>query len=276
MYIPTQQDVEVYSENGFWISPKLINDDRIARLREAMERLFRGEFDGYGSLFNGQLSLPEDPLALRRVVNSWWVNDEIREMVLDPGLGRIAAELMKVEGVRLWADQMIIKPGSGNNDATKSGNVGWHQDASYWNISSNQQNMITAWIALQDTDLPNGGMRTLKGSHKWGLIKESDKFFDTDLDGQREYFENEVGGEWIDEPCVLKAGQVSFHHSLCFHGSGKNLTNEPRLSVVGHYMPEGTKFTSPEKFQTLLPLLGPNPRPGQPLADPSFPKVYPR
>ncbi len=274
MYIPNQQDIEEFWENGYWISPKLINNDRISRLREAMERLFAGDFDGYGSLFDGPLTLPDDPLSLRRVVDSWWVNNEIRDMVIDPGLGRIAAELLKVDGVRLWADQAIIKPGSEDHEETTSGNVGWHQDASYWHISSTQKNMITAWIALQDTDLSNGGMRTLKGSQKWGLIEESDKFFDTNLDGQKEFFENRIGGEWIDEPCILKAGQASFHHSLCFHGSGKNLSSKPRFSVIGHYMPNGTKFTPSDKFQIFLPLLGPDPRPGQLLAEPSFPRVY--
>jgi ectoine hydroxylase-related dioxygenase (phytanoyl-CoA dioxygenase family) len=274
-YKPTTTDIASYWEKGYWISPKLIDDTGIARLRQALERLFAGERDGHGSYFEGKLNLPDDPLALRRVVNAWWVNDAIRDMVLDPGLGHICAALMKVDGVRLWSDQVIIKPGAGKEKTTQAGNVGWHQDFAYWRIPSTT-NMITAWIALQDTDLTNGGMRTLVGSHRWGEIKDSDTFFDKDLDALREKFSSQVNAPWLDEPCVLKAGQASFHHALCFHGSGENHTGQARLSVVGHYMPDGTTFQPCGKVTTQLRLLGPRPQPGQPLAGDYFPKVDPR
>ena len=89
-YKPTQADVEEYWEKGYWISPKLISDAHIQRMRDAMERVFSGERDGYGSYFDmNQVALPSDPAALRRVVNGWWVNDEIRDLVCDPGLGAI-------------------------------------------------------------------------------------------------------------------------------------------------------------------------------------------
>ena len=269
---PAEEEIASFWARGYWISPKLIDDGRIARLRQALERLFRGERDGHGSYFEGKLTVPDDPVALRRVVNAWWVNDEIRDMVLDPGLGSLCARLLKVDGVRLWSDQVIIKPGGGPNAHSKAGNVGWHQDFAYWRIPSTT-NMVTAWIALQDTDLTNGGMRTLVGSHRWGEIKDSDTFFERDLDALRGKYSDQVDAPWIDEPCVMKAGQVSFHHALCFHGSGENQTDQPRLSVVGHYLPEGTTFQPVGKITTQLRMLGPRPEPGQPLAGDYFPKV---
>ena len=275
MYLVTKNDVESYWEKGYWISPKLLDDDQIARLRAAIQRLFDGDFDGNGSLFNGPLTAPSDPLALRRVINGWWVNNEIRATVLNPELGRIAADLMRVPSVRLWADQVLEKPGTAGASATNVANIGWHQDANYWHINSQRENMVTAWIALQDTDLGNGGMRTLEGSHKWGLIEDSDKFYDPDLDSQRSYFEGRVEGKWTDEPCLLKAGQASFHQSLCFHGSEVNKSDSPRMSIVGHYMPDGAVFRPSGKYQVFLPLLGPWPQAGQPFAGNAFPLVYP-
>jgi ectoine hydroxylase-related dioxygenase (phytanoyl-CoA dioxygenase family) len=277
MYQVTPKDIAQYWERGYWISPKLIDDDRIARLRRAMDRLFAGAVDGHGWYFEGKLDLPQNPRALQRVINAWWVNDEIRDMILDPGLGKIAADLMKVPRARFWSDQAIIKPGDApgsNPGSEKAANIGWHQDKSYWHITSTD-NMVTAWIALQDTDLSNGGMRTLVGSHRWGLIADSDKFYDPNLDGQREAFMSKIKGEWIDEPCILKAGQASFHHALTFHGSGPNLSKEPRLSVVGHYMPDGTTFVPTHRFQMVLRLLGPRPEPGMKIENKAFPLVYP-
>ncbi len=275
-YKPTNADIASYWEKGYWISPKLIDDQTIARLRTALDRAFRNEFDGHGTLFDGQLlKSPDDPLAMRRVINAWWINDDIRQTVCDSGLGRIAAQLMKVDRVRLWSDQVILKPGTGKVGATKVGNIGWHQDAAYWHINSAKENMVTAWIALQDTDLINGGMRTLDGSHRWGYIPESDKFFDPNLDNQRAYFEKQGFGPWLDEPCLLPAGHASFHHSLCFHGSEQNKTNAPRLSVVGHYMPDGAAFDASGRYMKFLHLLGPRPQPGAKFAEPNWPVVYP-
>lgn len=270
----TPADVAAYWERGYWISSKLIDDDRIARLRSAMDRLFEGKIDGAGWYSHDKPDVPADPLALRRVINSWWVNDELRDMVLDPGIGRMAAALMKVPRVRLWGDQALLKPGAGHSGDTTAGNIGWHQDKGYWHTTSTD-NMVTAWIALQDTDLSNGGMRTLVGSHKWGLVEGSDKFYDKDLRRIRDQLVSKVDS-WLDEPCVLKAGHASFHHSLCFHASETNTTDQPRMSVVGHYMPDGTTFTPTYRYQIFLRMLGPRPTPGMLLGDPVFPLVWPK
>ena len=74
---------------------------------------------------------------------------------------------------------------------------------------------------------------------------------------------------------MLKAGQASFHHSLCFHGSETNRTTEPRMSVVGHYMPDGTTYRPAKRFQTFMALLGPRPNSQTKYGGKFFPRVYP-
>lgn len=67
-------------------------------------------------------------------------------------------------------------------------------------------------------------MRTLACSHKQGVIEDSNTFTEKNLDSLRDRFEMQFKMPWIDEPCILKADHASFHHALCFHGSGNNLT----------------------------------------------------
>jgi ectoine hydroxylase-related dioxygenase (phytanoyl-CoA dioxygenase family) len=203
--------------------------------------------------------------------NGWWINEAIREIVLSPKIGRIGARLMGTDEVRLWHDQVLYKPGSGSREE-KSGNVGWHQDYGHWQCASTQ-NMCTAWIALQDTDLGNGGMRTIVGSHKWGLSEDSYTFGEKDLEGLRKRFERE-GQPWIDEPCVLKAGQASFHHSLTFHGSGPNLSDQPRLSIVVHMMPADCAYRNHRQYHPNAALLGPGAREGDLYAGKFFPTIW--
>lgn len=268
----TQEDKATFDRDGYWISPKLITDEQIERLRNAHDRIWAGDFDGDGYSMHPVNPNP-DAKRIRKLDNGWWINDDVRATVTDPYIGELAADLLEVDSIRLWHDQMIYKPGLGG-EVSAVGNVGWHQDFGYWQCSDNM-NMVTVWIALQDTDLTNGGMMTILGSHKWGLIPDSNTFFDQNLDILREKY-SANGHEWIEEPCILKAGQASFHHALTFHGSGPNLTSLPRLSTVAHLMPGGTGYRSKVMLHDNVKFLGPRPQNGQKFDNDYFPLVYSR
>lgn len=267
-YEVTPEDKERFDRDGYWISPKLIDDQTIEKLRHAHERIWNHDFDGDGYPFR-PIDRNPDPLAIRKVENGWWINDEVKSIVTDENLGRMAAQLLDEQEIRLWHDQVIRKPGAGDTQ-TKRGNVGWHQDYGYWRCC-NTTNMITVWIALQDTYVDNGCMMTILGSHKWGEIKGSDTFFEQDMSKLKARF---ASGDWIEEPCLLKAGQASFHHALTFHGSGPNRTHEDRLSIVAHLMPGHTAYRKGVMFHDNVPYLGPRPYDGQPFNNAYFPLLY--
>ncbi len=268
----TPEDIAEYRQRGYWISPKLFSDQAILRLRAAHERLWRGDHDGGATPPQyGVTKVNLEGAALRQQCNGFWLNDEIRQVVAGPVLGAIGAQLMGVRSVRLWHDQVIYKPSVDPSVANPAGSVGWHQDYGYWH-ASDTQNMCTAWLALQDTDLSNGGMRTIVGSHKWGLIPESDTFYEPDLEKLRARYS--AYGEWIDEPCILRAGQASFHHALSLHGSGPNFSGSPRLSVVSHMMPGDTCYSSAAQWHPNVVFLGPSPKKGQPFAGSYWPEMF--
>jgi ectoine hydroxylase-related dioxygenase (phytanoyl-CoA dioxygenase family) len=263
-----------YWERGYWISPKLFDDDQIARLRAAHAELWAARYDHEIPSQYGLTAVEPGSTKVRIQFNAFWLNDEIRRAVTSPILGQMGAQLMGADGVRLWHDQAIYKPGTGGQAVTNAGNIGWHQDFGYWQ-SSSFPDMCTAWVALQDTDLTNGGMRTIVGSHKWGLIKGSDGFSQTDLEQQAQRFAQLGGTAWLDEPCLLKAGQASFHHCLTFHGSGPNLSQQPRLSVVAHMMPADTVYRAGRQWHPNLVFFGPNAYDGQPFAGDYWPVMWP-
>jgi hypothetical protein len=281
----SESDVQVYQEKGYWVSPVLLDTSEIEKLRKAFNRIFLEDFDRelypFDRVYNWDLQSPQ----LRKLNNGWWLNDDVRSVVLSPKLGCVAARLMQTDEVRVWHDQVVIKPGVGSEGRNYlEGNIGWHQDYAHWQVSSSQE-MCTLWIALQDTDLSNGGMRTVIGSHKWGLAPDADSFHDKDLEMLKRQYS--AKREWIEEPCILEAGQGSVHHCLCFHGSGPNTTDEPRMALIIHYMPKGTYYRGRIKppgevlpgrkgnRHANVPLLGPNARPGTPFDGECFPRVWP-
>ncbi len=67
--------------------------------------------------------------AFLQVTNIWEESERVAEFVMSRRLGRIAAELMRVDGVRLYHDQALFKePGGGFTP--------WHADQFYWPLGN--------------------------------------------------------------------------------------------------------------------------------------------
>lgn len=233
-------DVERFRELGYWSSSEPIFDAyEVGEMRAAVEAVYRGERDDGRDYAHRPPYNLDDPLAVKTLNFASWVNRDLRRFVTAPKLVRIATQLLGVERIRLWQDQAIWKPGSPDAAAGFDGNVGLHQDFAYWQDSSTT-NMVSANIALQDTDATNGALRVIAGSHRSGLLYWPEGFFDTELDSRRtQLAELDAGEEVVIE---LPAGHVSFHHSLMVHWSGPNTTSSPRLSIAPAFMPDGTTY----------------------------------
>lgn len=239
--LPTADDVAFFQQNGYWIADKVLSDDFIAQMHTAMDEVFAGRFSTGREPWGGGWKDDGNPAAIRKTDNSHWSNPVIAELVHNQTIGAMAAALMQTPEVRLWHDQLLYKPGQGGTDASAAGNVGWHQDHGYWRCTG--QDLITAWVALVDVTEPLGCMYFVPGSHQWGLLYEKG-FTDTDLTSVQDKIEAQTGKPMEKLPIELKAGQVSFHHCLTVHGSGPNITDQPRRSLVLHLMPEHAHYVA--------------------------------
>ena len=271
----TSEVHEQYEEQGYWIAPKLFEPEQIERLRGAQERLWSSDYDHDLPSQYGIQKIDQESPSVRQQCNGFWQMDEIRKAVTAPLIGAIGGRLMHSDIVRLWHDQVVYKPGLGPEGACESaGNIGWHQDYGHWQCSSTK-NMCTAWIALQDITMDMGPMLMIPGSNKWGLLEGSNTFGQKDLSALREKFSSQTHESWQPTPCLLEAGQVSFHHALTLHGSGPNLTHEPRMCVISHMMPGDTTYRGGHMWHPNLVFLGPEAQDGQPFLGPYFPRIWP-
>ncbi|GGD85472.1 phytanoyl-CoA dioxygenase family protein [Paenibacillus nasutitermitis] len=245
--IPTQDDVKFFKENGYWVSPKIIDDERLSRLRERMERVYRNEFET-GTPPEAIWSYEKGhPKTLRKTDMASYADLTIRALTHDPVIGEIAAALTEADTIRFWADQLLHKPEQSGGHAS---NVGWHQDYTYWKCFQNPETLLTAWVAYDDVDEENGCMMMVPGSNQWGLLNGSD-FYEQNLDNQKNGMNVPEGRVFRTMPIVMKAGQVSFHHSLTIHGSGPNISDRVRRSSALHLMTGETRFRYDERHQYL-------------------------
>lgn len=236
--LPTAEDVAFFEETGYWIAPKIIDDNRLEALRRHMTFIYneiyetgRAPHRGYWKPGAGQL---------RKTDNTHWSDLTIRELVIDPVIGAIAAELMRTDIIRLWHDQLLFKPGRAAGEAEETANVGWHQDYHYWQCAA-KPSLVTAWVAFDDVDLANGCMQIVKGSNHWGLVNVNN-FFEQDLKKQESTMNVPENFSFEPVPLIMKAGQVSFHHAMTLHGSGPNNTLRPRRSIAIHLMTGETRY----------------------------------
>ena len=71
--------------------------------------------------------------------------------------------------------------------------VAWHQDVTYWGLEPDEAH--TAWIAIDDSDVENGCMQVIPGSHTEGIVPHGK----SDRGGNLLSINQEIPDEYVDK-----------------------------------------------------------------------------
>ena len=143
--------------------------------------------------------------------------------------GGIVAQLLKVDSIRIYHEQILFKPPGGNQTM-------WHQDQFYWPLDSNL--VVGMWMPIVDCTSDMGMIRFVKGSHKFGdqkgdvISKNSHLIFDSFI--KKENLE-------IIEIESCNAGDCTFHFGWTAHGAGPNLSEKMREAMIVSFFADGTR-----------------------------------
>jgi ectoine hydroxylase-related dioxygenase (phytanoyl-CoA dioxygenase family) len=218
--------IDAFRANGFVRLKRVFTSKELGRYAPEIERL--------------TMAKQSRPLAERstygkaflQVTNLWEQSDLVREFVFGKRLARIAAELLEVEGVRLYHDQSLMKePGGGFTPA--------HADQYYWPLASDRT--VTAWVPLQAVPAEMGPIGFYAGSHRFDfgrdlpISDESEERIGPEMERQ--------GFALVDAPFEL--GEVSFHSGWTFHRAGPNRTGRPRSVMTIIYMDKDMRLAEP-------------------------------
>ncbi len=177
----------------------------------------------YANVFTQCLRLSDSHAATARLVR-------------DARLGRMAATLAGVDGVRIWHDQALFKPPYGNQTT-------WHMDCPYWAFHTRRS--VSMWLPLDDATYANGCLWYLPGTHRlatFDLVPISENM--------RDVFE--AYPEWMHieaRPAPVPAGGLVVHNSMIAHAAGPNLTPSPRRAMTIAFFPDGLTYNG--NFDTL-------------------------
>ena len=215
--------------------PKLLSEEAIAKykrdgyyfpvdvLSEGETRELRARLEAHEAATGGPISGDKRHKAHLYLT---WLNDLIRKpRILD------AVEDVLGPNLFCWSTSFFIK------EASDPGFVSWHQDATYWGLSS--PDVMTVWVAFTPANLLNGCMKFMPGSHL-GQLEHKDTFDKNNLLSRGQEIAVKVDeSKGVD--AILNPGQASLHHVLLAHGSEPNKSNDRRIGFAIRYIPTYVK-----------------------------------
>lgn len=230
-----------YEADGFYIADRpLVPAEVVSSAVAGMDEVRVGRYDIDRTPQGSDWNPGDDPNMLCKIEMPQFVNRAMHRLVSDPMIGQVAAAATGATWLQAWWVQMFYKPTS--NAQYLHTKVGWHQDLNYWPAWEADSELLTAWVALGEVGADSGPMLLLRGSHRWGRFPDGD-FYDKDRDlaAQGRAMGFPVGETWDEVPVLLPAGGLSLHHCLTVHGSGPNISNQPRRSVAIHLRTENSR-----------------------------------
>jgi len=226
-YALTAEQIDRYRQDGY------------IKLKHVLSASVLAEYGPEIAHMVQQLNTQTKPLSDRntyskaflQIANIWEQSAKVKTFAFSKRLGRIAAELMGVDGVRMYHDQALFKEAGG-------GFTPWHADQFYWPLSN--EHCVTAWIPLQPVSSAMGPLAFCVGSQR--LFAHRDLSISDDSEAQ-------IGRTLKDYPkdeTPFDLGEVSFHAGWLFHRAGPNNTDQMRGVMTIIYMEDGMRVAPPK------------------------------
>jgi phytanoyl-CoA hydroxylase len=207
---------EQYEREGYVLFPEVLDEDLIQEARQHVAWL-QAKHPELRPEHLGHTLMTHDP---------FWVRLVSDDRLLD------IAEIFIGPNIALFASHYICKP------PFEGQPVLWHQDGSYWPLEPME--VITLWLAVDDSLPENGCMRVIPGTHHMNLQPLQRK---TDVPN---VLNSQIDPAVVEESravdCVLKAGGVSVHHPNIIHGSNANHSPLRRCGLTIRYIPTTTRI----------------------------------
>jgi ectoine hydroxylase-related dioxygenase (phytanoyl-CoA dioxygenase family) len=227
-YPLTADQAEQYRKDGHILLRGVATPEEIAHFRSLILAYVEEVIHEHGT----RVQLEDATTLFTRVTNVWRKHDEIREIVFARRFARLAAQLMGVNGVRLYHDQVLLK------DPGRSWTP-WHKDHFYCPLAT--ANIVKMSLALTDVTRETGPMVFVSGSHLGGIFPEAPYSITT-----QEMFSKVIRTHKI--PTVthcMNAGDAIFHSGDVLHSAMQNVSSERRESLTIVYYADATRVMVP-------------------------------
>jgi ectoine hydroxylase-related dioxygenase (phytanoyl-CoA dioxygenase family) len=256
------QIIEAFRRDGHAVVRGLATSEEIAHyrpiisdaaLRYSREKRPLEERDTYGKAF---LQVP----------NLWRRDEAVAKFVLARRFAKVAADLLGVDGVRIYHDQALFKEAGG-------GKTPFHQDQYYWPFDA--ADTITMWMPLVEVTEEVGSMTFASGSHRLGYLGQFEISDRSEEEFSRLISERNIP---LNTHGAMAAGDATFHAGWTLHGAPPNPTGTMREVMTVIYFADGLRAIEPDHPARAfdLKIWLPGVQPGELAASEINPIVYRR
>ncbi|MDH3603745.1 MAG: phytanoyl-CoA dioxygenase family protein [Candidatus Tectomicrobia bacterium] len=213
----TPDQVTQYYHDGFLAPIAALSPEEVSTYRAKLER--------FETALGGPLTSPEIDSRYRfrtHTLLSW-----VSELVRHPAILDATEDLIGPDILVYMCTWFIKEPGS-------EAITVWHQDATYFGLRPHLH--VTAWVALSDATAGHGCMEFLPASLKMGQLQHRAFAHKNSINGGGQRAVIDINEEQVVS-APLRAGEFSFHHTLCLHRSQPNRTHERRIGLAISYVP---------------------------------------
>ena len=210
----------IYESNGIIVVKHLLNRDEVDEIRDVFMEYEKNNTSASAE----KLSYPRfDNLHRQPDLTAGAL---VKRLLLDRRFYGTVANLL---GDAYGAQSMFfMKPPGARGQA-------YHQDNFF--LGASPDTCVAAWIAVDDCDDDNGGLRVLPGTHNRPVLCHQQS---ADMDASYSEWQVSVDTGSVPIEAVMEAGDVLFFHGSIVHGSKPNLSERYRRSLVFHYIPQAS------------------------------------
>lgn len=219
--------VDEYWERGWTVVEDVFPAHRVDAVVERATELCLKDLEERDQGTSG-VDLDDVGRRLPRKLDFPFLLDRVfRDFAMSAGLRALIESLISTEP-HLVVDQIFMKPPRFGSAKP------YHQDNAYFRCHPDDE-VITAWIALDDVDEANGCLRYIDGSHRLPILEHHV------VEG--EAYNLEPAFDEIDlskeSLALVRKGGVVFHHVKTLHTSHRNTSDRWRRAYATHWAGAG-------------------------------------
>lgn len=216
----SQQQLDFYHANSYLLVKGVFTKAEAAHFRQEAHDII-ARLSAHASLdatwgAARQTSDDAKKTAIYHCHNVQFYSAALTRLISDERFTAIAAGILGTENVQLHHNKLFIKP------PEKGSPFPMHQDAPFF--PHHNHSMIAGVVHFDDAPIEKGCIRVVPGSHKLGMLEHLPEG-GWHLPFSQYPIESAV-------PCPAEAGDVLFFSYLTIHGSGINVSNEARTTLL--------------------------------------------
>lgn len=223
---PNAQVTRHYWEKGWVILEGVFCADEMDRIADLASAVSMQEAEQKVGYTVDQT--PNGNLLPRKINSPFWKGQAFQDLILDLRLRNLIQHFIGGKAL-LFADQIFMKPPRFGSPKP------YHQDNAYFLCTPADQ-LITAWIALDDVDEENGCLRYIDGSHLGGILPHESLEIEHNLSPPSKLVDLRR-----ESLAIARKGAVIFHHMQTLHTSHENRSDRWRRGYASHWCTEHVK-----------------------------------